>query len=203
VTVGVGVDLVATRPAALPVVVAVYGSGGVGMGATLNPLGTAGVGLPVAVTAPGGGRHLVAGYALSAAVPGVVVLSATTALSALAVGLPGVVVVGVGAFAGVLVAASAAVSLAVGVVLPNLDGLRPTGAGIRPPRLLASSVFLAAVAVLGTPALVGVGWAPVLAGSGSPVAVAVAGLLLGTVLAAAVGGATYRWSVRRVAGYRE
>lgn len=198
-----GSEVVARQPAALPVVVAVYGAAAVGMGPTLNPLGAAGVGLAGALTAPGGGTALVRGYALAAVLPGAPLIAAGALLSALAIGLPAGVAVAVALLGATLALAAALVSLGVGVVLPNLEGLRPSGSGIRPPEIWASTAFLSVMLVVGLPATVGVGWAgPLgdLAGA-APGTVAVGGIGLTLGLAALAAGLGYRHAAGTVADY--
>jgi len=194
------VEIVERAPAALPAVVAVYGATTVGMGATLNPLGAAGIGLPAALTTPDGGRTLVRGYALSAALPGVPLVTATTLLTGVATGLPAAVVGAAGVLAVVLALAAAVVSLAVGLAVPNVEGLRPTGSGLRPPKLLATTLFLLAMAVVGGPAFAGLGLgAPV---GDTTVETALAGLATTGLLAAVAGGLAYRRALRTTGDYR-
>jgi hypothetical protein len=199
----VGVEIANRRPAAVPVVVGVYGAATVGMGATLNPLGSLGGGLPTALTAPDGGRHVVRGYLLSAALPGVPVVATGAFLGAVAVGATSATALALAGVAAALALAAPAVSMAVGVALPNLEGLRPAGSGIRPPRLWATTVFLLLVATIGVPALVGVGWAgPLASAAGTAPATVAAGGVLATVgLAGAAGAVSYRRSVVAIAGY--
>jgi hypothetical protein len=93
--------------------------------------------------------------------------------------------------------------MAVGVALPNLEGLRPTGSGIRPPRLWATTVFLLVVALAGTPALVGVGWGDrVGAAAGVPHAtVAAVGVVATLAVAAALAVVSYRRALAAIANY--
>lgn len=194
-----GVEIVDRVPAALPAVVAVYGGTTVGMGATLNPLGAAGVGLPAALTAPHGGRALVRGYALSAALPGAPLVAVVTLGAGLATGLSLVVVVALALLGALLAATAAVVSLSVGLAVPNVEGLRPTGSGLRPPKLLATTLFLVVMAAVGAPAFVGVG----LGGVGGPTLVSgLAGVAVTAVVALAVGGLAYRRALANTAGYR-
>lgn len=198
-----GVEVVARRPAALPVVVAVYGAAAVGMGPTLNPLGAAGGGLSAALTAPDGGRHLVRGYALAAALPGAPLVAAATLVAGLAVGLSPGGALGVALLGGSLAVAAAPVSLGVGVAIPNLEGLRPTGTGIRPPKLWATTTFLLAMAAVGLPATVGIGWGGAIAAAGGPAGPVVAGTGAALTLAFAVvaGVVGYRRAMDAIAGY--
>lgn len=199
----VGVELVGRRPAALPMVIGVYGGATVGMGATLNPLGSAGAGLPAALSTPHGGRSLVRGYVLSAAIPGVPAVAGLALLGALATGLAVPAAAVLAGVAGLLAAAAAVVSMAVGVALPNLEGLRPTGSGIRPPRLWATTVFLATMGLVGAPALVGVGWAvPIARAAGTAPGAVLAGGVGTTVVAAGVAAAVaYRRAIAGIARY--
>lgn len=194
----VAVDLVGRAPTALAAVVAVYGGATVGMGATLNPLGAAGVGLPAALTTHHGGRSLVRGYALSAALPGAPLVAAASGLAGLATGLPLALVAATAALGAVLATVGAVVSLVVGLAIPNVDGLRPTGSGLRPPKLLATTAFLLVMATLGSPALAGVG----LAGEAPTLTGALAGVGVSATLAVLVGALAYRRALRTVAGYQ-
>ncbi|PSQ17648.1 hypothetical protein BRD00_06810 [Halobacteriales archaeon QS_8_69_26] len=198
-----GVEVVARRPAALPVVVAVYGAATVGMGPTLNPLGAAGVGLQAALTAQGGGRHLVHGYALAAVLPGAPLVAVAALVAGIATGGPPLTLLTVALLGAALSVAAALVSLGVGVAMPNLEGLRPSGSGIRPPKLWATTAFLLAMAVVGLPATVGVGWAGAVDAAGGPPATTVAagGIGLTLVLAALASGMAYRQAMAAIAGY--
>jgi hypothetical protein len=199
----VGLEIGSRRPAAVPVIVGVYGAATVGMGATLNPLGSLGAGLPAALTVPHGGRHLVRGYVLSAVVPGVPVVAGASLLGALAVGTSPAGALALAGVAGVLAVTAAVVSMAVGVALPNMEGLRPTGSGVRPPRLWATTVFLLVIALAGAPALVGVGWADRVAATAgvAPGVVAAVGVVLTLVAAGLLALASYRRALAAIAGY--
>lgn len=203
ITSSVGIELVRHRPATLPVVIGVYGGAAIGMGATLNPLGSAGAGLPAALTTPGGGRYLVRGYVLSAALPGVPLVAGLALLAGLVtpLGLP--TALAMAGLAAVLATTAAVVSMAVGAAVPNMEGLRPSGSGIRPPNLWATTAFLFLMALVGTPALVGVGWAaPIATRAGLPPgAVAAAGVGGTLLLAGATSAVAYRRALTAIAGY--
>ncbi len=194
----VALELVSRVPAALPAVVAVYGAATVGMGATLNPLGAAGVGLPAALTTADGGRSLVRGYALSAALPGVPLVAGATLVTGLATGLPAALVVATAVLGAVLAAVGAVVSLVVGLAVPNVDGLRPTGSGLQPPKLLATTAFLLVTALLGSPALAGAG----VTGRSPTLSGALAGVGVSAAVASLAGVVAYRRAVQSVAEYR-
>jgi ABC-2 type transport system permease protein len=200
---GAGVELVGQRPAAAPVVVGIYGAATVGMGATLNPLGSLGAGLSTALTAPRGGRHVVRGYALSAAIPGVPAVSAVSFVVGIVVGLPPSPAVALSVVAGTLTAAASVLSMAVGVALPNMEGLRPTGSGVRPPRMWATTAFLLVVVLVGTPALVGVGWGVRIAVATGTTSSIVAAVGVGVTLALSVLAAVlaYGRSIHAIADY--
>ncbi len=195
----VGVELAAQTPTALPVVVAVYGGTTAGMGATLNPLGAAGVGLPAALTTPTGGRGLVRGYALSTMLPGVPVVAFLSAFAAVLLGLPPVLVVALAVTGGLLVGTATALSLVVGLALPNVEGLGPEGSGLRPPRLVATTALVLAMATLGGPAFVGLGVGP---GGGPTLPSALGGVATTAVVGVLAGAVAYRRAVRRVGTYR-
>lgn len=200
-----GMEVVARRPRALPVVVAVYVAAAVGMGATLNPLGNVGAGLSATLTTPGGGRALVHGYVLSAVVPGVPVVLGLTMVTGIVVGLGPLGVVSVVIVGGVLTVGAGVVSLWIGTGLPNYDSLRATSeSGVRPPRLLATTAFLVVILVLGSPAVVGVGWGSVLAaGVGFPASiVGLVGVGITCLGTAMVSSLAYRRSLSAIAGYR-
>ncbi len=194
----VAIELAGRAPAALPAVVAVYGGATVGMGATLNPLGAAGVGLPAVLTSADGGRSLVQGYALSAALPGAPLVAGATLVAGLAIGLPTVLAVATAALGATLAAVGAVVSLVVGLAVPNVEGLRPTGSGLQPPKLLATTAFLLVMATLGAPALAGVG----LAGDDPTLVGALAGVATTAVAALLVGVVAYRRALGAVTSYR-
>lgn len=203
-TATLGFEVVGRRPAALPMVVAVYLSAAVGMGATLNPLGNLGAGLPAVLTTPGGGRAVVHGYVLSAAVPGVPLVAGLSVLAGVAVGLPPGVVLAAGVTGAVLTVGASVVAQWIGVALPNYDSLRATSeSGVRPPRLWATTVFLLTVVLLGAPALVGIGWGTVIATPGvsatTVVLVSTAASLLATV---GVSALAYRRTLSALENYR-
>jgi hypothetical protein len=204
-TATLGLEVVGRRPAALPMVVAVYLSAAVGMGATLNPLGNLGAGLPAVLTTPAGGRAVVDGYVLSAAVPGVPLVVGLSVLTGVGVGLTPVTVLAAGLTGAVLTVGASVVAQWIGVALPNYDSLRATsGSGVRPPRLWATTVFLLAVVVLGMPALVGIGWGTVIAtGTGVTTATVVLGSTAASLVAtASVSALAYRRTLSAIENYR-
>lgn len=193
----VGYELARAIPAALPALVAVYGAGAVGAGATLNPLGNEGRGLPATLTAPDSARHVVRGYLVSAALPGALAVGAATVAAAAADAASPPVLLGAGAFAAALTASLVAISLGVGAVLPEFDALRPSeSAGVIAPHVYAVAVYSAAIAAVSAPVLA----AAALAGEGATglsAGTLVALGALGTLGAAALAGAlSYRYAVR-------
>lgn len=200
-----GAEVVGRRPEALPVVVAAYVAAAVGMGATLNPLGNLGAGLPVALTTPGGARAVVRGYVLSAAIPGVPLVVGLATLAGVAVGLDPGGILAAALVGAALTVGAAVVSMWIGVLLPNYESLRATSeSGVRPPRLWATTAFLLAMVLLGLPALIGVGWGPVLAeGAALPApAFVVAGAGTTLLATAAVGAVAYRRTLSAIEEYR-
>lgn len=187
-------------PNSAPTVVAIYGSAMVGMGATLNPLGNEGVALPAILTARNGSTYLLAGQALSATLPGVVLVGGATLVAGAVTGAPLSVVVPAIVVAVVLAAAVGPISLAVGVLLPQYEGVELTAnKGIQTPRPQAVGALVLSVVVLGIPAMVGIHGpnTPV-----SPVAGTVAGVTLTILGAAAAGVWSFRFALDRVETFR-
>lgn len=188
-------ELARAIPDSVPMVVAIYGGLAIGMGVTLNPLGNEGAVLPATVLAPGGERRLVHGYVLAMALPGVPLVALATLLAGLwLTALPPVVVVAT-VLVGVVVAVTGTVvSLAVGGLLPNYDGLDPTdSAATKMPKPRAAAVYALVMSLLASPAFAGL-YAPASVGGGAAAgAVGVATTLL---LCAAVGRLSYRRAVR-------
>lgn len=137
-----------------PFLAAAYGATIVGTTHVLNPIGTEGVGLAVVATVPDGPGRLLRGYALSAALPGAVVVTAVVAavgavggtdprVTALAVGL-GVV----------LSAATACLALGIGAALPSYEGPSPFDSeGAQSPTTGALTALLFLGPLLAAPAL--------------------------------------------------
>lgn len=191
-------------PDAVPLVVALYGAATVGVGVTLNPLGNEGPALPVTLTTPAGGRNVLVGYALSAALPGGVLVGLATLLAGAATTLDSRVQLGLAGLGGVLGVAAAFVSLGIGVALPQFDGVSPTGGGgLQTPRLEAVTVLVLTIVALGMPALAGLyGATGVAALVGVPSVAVVAGGVVTTALAAALAAwLSYRRALSAVAGY--
>lgn len=186
-------ELLGIRPGAVPAVVALYVGLAAGLGTTLNPLGNEGVALPAALTAPDGGRHLVRGYVLSAALLGVPLATGATLAATLALALdplPGAVHV---LLAGAVALSGAALSTAIGVTMPAYEGLELTGShGLAPPEVTAISAYTLSMVALGVPAVVGT--------------FVDGGVLLGDaaslVVVTAAGASAYRYAMRTAGEYR-
>ncbi len=187
-------ELTRVIPGSVPMVVALYGGLAVGMGVTLNPLGNEGAVLPAAVLAPGGERHLVHGYALAMALPGVPVVAAATLIAGLFwTTLPLWVVLATVAVGAAVAVTGTVVSLAIGGVLPNYDGLDPTdSSATKMPKPRAAAVYAVSMSLLGAPAFAGL-YAPT-PGVSEAVAGAV-GFGLTLVLCGVVGRVAYRRAV--------
>lgn len=199
VTLGAGEQLTHRRPAALPLVIAIYGSTAVGMGVTLNPLGAAGTALPATLSAPAGRRHLLDGLAWAMGLPGTAIVVAATVAGGLVT--PGVSLAAVGGIAVLAVVFSATAtfaSLGIGTALPRFDGLDPTDAStIAVPRIEAISLLLLVAVTVGVPALLGLFFpgAVVALVGGSPALAAAAGVALSLCLAGTVSWLGYRRAV--------
>lgn len=148
--------ITAELPNSAPTVVAIYGAAIVGMGATLNPLGNEGVALPTVLTTRRGGTYLLAGQALSAALPGVVLVTGGTVVAGVVTGAPWTVVAPATVVAVTLAAITAPLSLAIGVRFPQYEGVELlSNSGIQTPRPQAVGVLALTLALVGAPALVG------------------------------------------------
>jgi len=188
-------ELTRAIPGSLPMVIALYGGLAVGMGVTLNPLGNEGAALPVTIIAPGGERHLVHGYVLAMAVPGVPVVVLTTLAAGLLLTTLPLWTVLATVLVGVAIAVTGTVvSLAIGGVLPNYDGIDPTdSSATKMPKPRAAAVYAIGMSLLGSPAFAGL-YAPESIGGGAAAALVGVGV---TVLACAVvGRIAYRRAVR-------
>ncbi len=202
VLISVGYEFARVVSGALPALVAVYGAGAVGAGATLNPLGNEGRGLPATLTTPGSARHVVRGYLVSAALPGGVLVTALTV--GVAAGTTGstVVAASAGLFAAALSVFLPAIALGVGTVLPEFDAIRPAeNAGVTVPHVYAVVAYSAAIGVVGAPVLAGL----YLAGEGATGipegAVAAAGAAATLLVAGVLAGLSYRRAVRTFETY--
>jgi hypothetical protein len=198
----VGYQLARAIPDALPALVAIYGGGAVGAGATLNPLGNEGRGLLAALTTPGSAPHLVRGYLASAALPGgVAVTAATVAVAAMTTGSP-LVLLGAGAFAGALTVCLVTTSIGIGTALPEFDAIRPSeNAGLTAPHVYAVIVYSIAITAVSGPVLGGLYLAGA-GGTGYPNGAVIAGGAAGTLAMAAVTAAlAYRYAVGCLEGY--
>lgn len=154
-TVGAGLAASRRAPEALPLIIAFYGAAAVGAGVTLNPLGNEGPALPVVLTTPDGGRHLLAGYCLSAAIPGAILVGVATYAAGGFVEVDGIRRVGMAAIGGTFGGLGPPLASGIGVRLPQFKGIEPTrDSSMRPPHLQAVLVFLLALLVLGVPSLV-------------------------------------------------
>jgi len=202
VLVSVGYELARVIPGALPALVAVYGAGAVGAGATLNPLGNEGRGLPATLTTPNSARHVVRGYLVSAALPGgALVAPLTVGVTARTTG-SAVVALGAGLFAAALSVCLPAVAIGVGTLLPEFDAIRPAeNAGVTVPHVYAVVAYSAATGVVGAPVLAGL----YLAGEGATAipaaAVAAAGAAATLLVAGLLAGTSYRRAVRTFETY--
>jgi len=202
VLISVGYEFARAVPGALPALVAVYGAGAVGAGATLNPLGNEGRGLPATLTTPGSARHVVRGYLVSAALPGgALVATLTTGVAARTTGSM-VVAASAGLFAAALSVCLPAVAIGVGTILPEFDAIRPAeNAGVTVPHVYAVVAYSAAIGAVGAPVLAGL----YLAGDGTtgvPAgAVAASGAGATLLVAGALAGLSYRRAVRTFETY--
>jgi len=187
-------ELTRVIPGSVPMVVALYGGLAVGMGVTLNPLGNEGAVLPVAVIAPGGERHLVHGYVLAMALPGVPIVALATLVAGLLWTTLPLVLVLATVLVGVAIAVTGCVvSLAIGGALPNYDGIDPTdSSATKMPKPRAAAVYAVSMSLLGTPAFAGL-YAP--AGGVPDWVAGVVGLGLTLLLCGAVGAVAYRRAV--------
>lgn len=193
---------VATRfPDGIPLIVAIYGAATVGVGVTLNPLGSEGRALRGTLTSPHGGRHVLTGYALSAAIPGCILVGLATAVAGSMTELELLTRAGLVVFGALLGAIAPVLALGIGVALPQFDGIDPTStAGMQTPRLEAVFVFSAAIIVLGLPAIVGLHGAPSIASvvDVPPRVVAIAGPVTSLILLSGAGWLSYRYALTTI-----
>lgn len=188
-------------PDGLPVIVAIYGAATVGVGVTLNPLGSEGRALRGTLTTPHGGRHVLTGYALSAAIPGCVLVGLATAAAGSVTELDSLTRVGLVVFGSLLGAMAPILSLGIGVALPQFDGIDTvSNTSMRTPRLEAVFTFSAVIIILGLPAIVGLHGATSVATVGpvSPRVVAVVGPVTSLVLLAGASWLSFRYALAAV-----
>ncbi len=185
------VELSASRPGFVPVLVTLYAASAVGMGTTLNPLGNERVALPAILTTPGGRTSVLHGHAVAALLPGAPFVVAAAVVTGLFGGYPPAALLALVVAALALVVAGVGVSLGVGALLPNLEG--PANATLVPPELYAMFAYLLAMSVVASPSLAGFGDAAF--GHSPPTSAAVATVLT-VALAAVAGTAGYRYAAR-------
>lgn len=193
-----GITAMREFPESAPLLVAVYGATTVGAGATLNPLGNEGRALKGVLTTHRGGKMLLTGYALAVAVPGGVIVG----LAAFGVAMMTDLSAGTRAVFGllglVLGFLSPFVSLGIGMALPKFDGTEPTGSTTGEiPRLEAVLIFLLAMVVLAVPAAFSLYDADV---SGELSSVLLAGPIATVLLGVTVGWFSFRYAVAAIAG---
>jgi len=202
VLVSAGYELARVVPGALPALVAVYGAGAVGAGATLNPLGNEGRGLPATLTTPGSARRVVRGYLVSAALPGGALVAAlSVGVAATATGST-VGALGAGLFAAALSVFLPAIALGVGTLLPEFDAIRPAeNAGVTVPHVYAVVAYSGAIGVVGAPVLAGLYLAAEGATEIPADAVTAAGAAATLLVAGLLAGLSYRRAVRTFETY--
>ena len=157
--VGIGpiASIYADSPTLVPAVAAIYASTLVALGITLNPIGNEGRALPLGLTTPDGCRTLVVGYALSALLPGVVLVPVTVLAACLLVGLSALQSAVLVLLGGTLVATSAFASVAIGAALPMYEGTRlASNGGLQTPRFEAIPVVFLVSLLVALPVVVGV-----------------------------------------------
>lgn len=199
-----GVELVRRQPTTLPVVVGFYGTLAIGMGVTLNPLGNEGPMLPAILTSPSGATALVRGYLFSTALPGVGLIVVSAVVAGLLVRTPVLGLVALSVFFVVFATSAATVSIAVGVALPQFEGLRPTASsGIQAPRLEAVTAYMVLLFVLVMPAMASGVWAwqTPTGLTGPHLDVIAAGFAVTALLTMTAGLVSYRYASTRIARY--
>lgn len=202
-TASAGITAAERFPNALPYIIAIYGAATVGAGATLNPLGNEGAMLPGTLTVPNGGRHVVAGYAVSASLPGAVLVGAATLAAGAWIGLTTPKLLAVGVLGVALGAAGPVISLGLGVAFPNFDGIDVLDStNMQAPHLRAVFLYLIGLVALGIPAAAGL--SPGAAGELLPLSDAVITAVgVGATVAAAFGVArlSFGYAVNVVGAY--
>ncbi|MFC4544004.1 hypothetical protein ACFO5R_18915 [Halosolutus amylolyticus] len=193
---GAGITAVREFPASAPLIVAIYGAVAVGVGATLNPLGNEGPALTAALTTRRGGEILLTGYALSAAIPGGLLVGIATLGTAVTVGTSLLTQSLLTVLGGVLGFLSPFISIGIGTALPKFSGTDPTdSAAVEIPRLEAVLVFLFSLVVIGVPAAFGL----YDAGTRGELSFALlAGPIATVLLGSAIGWASFRYGVAAI-----
>jgi hypothetical protein len=205
ITISIGLELAVRRPAALPMIVAVYGSIAVGMGPSLNPLGNDGPRLSLTLSTPGGSTALLRGYVVAGALPGSVAVATVTLLVGLGIGAGLVVLLGTVVLGVWLATVAVVASLGIGVALPEYEGIGPTSnSTIRSPRLEATGALFVVMALVGLPALVGPFWRHTLAAGSTldPPTVAVLGVGLTGATGVLVSVTCYYYAARILDSYQ-
>jgi len=205
ITISAGLELARRRPAALPMIVAVYGSIAVGMGPSLNPLGNDGPRLSLTLSTPSGTAALLRGYVVATALPGATAVALVALLVGVAVSSNPIVLLGIALIGAWLALVATAASLGIGIAMPERDGLSPTsGSTLRSPRLEATGALFLVMALVGLPALVGPFWRDELAvdRAPSPALIAVTGLTLTIVAGTIVALTSYRYAAETLEGYQ-
>jgi hypothetical protein len=205
ITISSGIELALRRPAAVPMIVAVYGSIAVGMGPSLNPLGNDGSRLSLTLSTPGGSTALLRGYVVAGALPGGVAVGLSTFFVGLLTSSGPFTLAGTVILGGWLAVVAVVVSLGVGIALPEYEGLGPTSnSTIRSPRLEATGALFVTMALVGLPALVGPFWRDALAAQNplGPTAIAVGGLALTAIAGAAVAMICYSYATKTLDTYQ-
>lgn len=191
-----GITAMRQYPESTPLLVAIYGAAAAGVGATLNPLGNEGHTLNAALTTPRGGKLLLIGYALAAAVPGGILVGLATFGTAMMTDLGTVTRVILGTLGLVLGFLSPFVSLGIGMALPKFVGVEPTGTTIGEiPRLEAVLVFLCSMVVIAIPAAFSLYDADT---GGELSATLLAGPIATVLLGSAAGWLSFRYSVETI-----
>jgi hypothetical protein len=142
-------------PNLLPFVVIIYGATAVGAGPTLNPLGNQGPVLNAVLTTRDGGTLLILGTALAVGIPGSILVGAAAGLAAVGSGYSLSLLVAVTILGGATGLSAPFISLAIGIYFPNVNGFDPVGdRSMHTPRLEAVLLLLGVLLAVGTPALV-------------------------------------------------
>ncbi|WP_137288983.1 hypothetical protein [Natronorubrum halophilum] len=200
-TASAGLSVANRFPNGIPIIVAIYGAATVGVGVTLNPLGSEGRALGGTLTTPRGGQHVLTGYALSAAIPGCLLVGLASVAAGSLTELEPLTRAGLSVFGALFGAMAPVLSLGIGVALPQFDGIdSANNTGMQTPRLEAVFAFTTVIVALGLPAIVGLYGAPSLAtGSAlSPRVVAIAGPVTSLTLLAGASWFSYQYALTAV-----